>query len=303
MTIHILRASFFLLGILTTTLTVNSQDILQVVEKKVEKRLKVNTSDVIKIAADKAEIRINGWEKQEVKLLMKFTVSHQNRDVAKREMEYVKYAIFNETSQIEVRNMFVIPSDVSGITSIITIEYELWIPFTSPVEISNKYGDISLVNLDSKLKLKLELGNLFLDKIRGDAIATVLYGDIIGVGLAGKWNLIASKANITVQDAEGDFYIHANDGKISLATNRHLRNFNVDAVRTEVSLSVPDLSAYNWNLSTSYASIVTFDSELTQSIKKGGGGRTILKTPVTKSLPQVKISTSYNSIIIIKKTN
>lgn len=302
MTIHVLRISFFLLGILTTTLTVNSQDILQVVEKKVEKNLKVNNSDAIKIAADKAEIRINGWEKQEVKLIMKFTVSHRNKDVAKTEMEYVKYAVFNEASQIEVRNMFVIPSDVSGIKSIITVEYELWIPFTSPLEISNKYGDISLINLDSKLRLKLELGNLFLDKIRGDVIANVLYGDVTGAGLAGKWNLIASNANITVQDAEGDFHIHANDGKISLEAARHLRNFNVDAVRTEVSLSVPDLSAYNWNLSTSYAGIVTFDSELAKSIMKGGGGKTMLKTPVIKSLPYVKINTSYNSIII-KKIN
>ena len=95
----IFYTDFILLFLFLKIPDIKSQDIVHVVEKRIEKQFKTNLDEKIKIIANKAEIKINGWEKDELKLIIKFTASNKNKAIAEAELKYAKYSIFKEHNE------------------------------------------------------------------------------------------------------------------------------------------------------------------------------------------------------------
>ena len=120
---------------------VNCQQKLQVIEKIIEKEVPYKAGEIIKIAAEKADVKINGWNKNYIKFTLKLIARNENKEIAARELTYMKYAIGKEEGIIEFRNGFVFPQDVTSVMSSLRVVFELLVPYEGILQINEKYSE------------------------------------------------------------------------------------------------------------------------------------------------------------------
>jgi hypothetical protein len=83
------------------------------------------------------------------------------------------------------------------------INYRVMLPESSPVNISNKYGDVGMVSVTSDVELNLKYGNGNLQDIGGDLTLTVDYASSFSAGsVGGEADLALSYSQASFEDIE-----------------------------------------------------------------------------------------------------
>lgn len=59
-----------------------------------------------------------------------------------------------------------------------SVNYEVWMPATCKLDLTNKYGDVAVGDVENDVKLELKYGDGFLEDIDGDLELDLGYGDV-----------------------------------------------------------------------------------------------------------------------------
>lgn len=276
-----------------------AQQKLQVVEKIIEKDISGDKVEAIKIVCEKADVTIKGWDQDYIKFTLKLTARQEHKEVASRELSYIKYAITQQDGIVEFRNRFDFPDEVTYIKSALSVFYDIKVPFRVLVQLEGKYSNIELTDLTHEVDGTFEFGNVKLNKLSGQVKIISAYADVIGHDINATFFCRSNNANIYLENLRGSYRINSTFGTLVMLPKNILSDLKISANRTATDISIGDFDAYAYSLSADHGVIdMKHESYAQQIITNDKSQYFNSKRKVGK--PLIKIFTSYNKITLTK---
>ncbi|MDF7814440.1 hypothetical protein [Hymenobacter sp. YC55] len=274
---------------------VQAQRKVQVLTRTIEQTLPCPTGTLVRIRAEKATLKVQGWDKPSVQVVLRLSARHPERAIAERELPAVRYQIAKKGNTIDLVNYFAVPVGAPPVRSDLRAEYIVMMPAGNSLEIVNAYGRTELIELTGRQTLVQDFGEITLQDLQGSLEATIRYTELTGTNLNSAFVCHADKSAVQLTGAGGTYAISNAYGSIVFEPNDELKSAFVDATRTEVTIGVPKLSQYNYNLGTSQGKLVIPAS---YTPKRTLTGRNTLQVTNDAKLPLIRVSTSYAPITL-----
>jgi hypothetical protein len=295
-----MKATCYIIPVLLLTLAgrpLFAQTNVQVVEKTIVKNIPLSSTDVLKIVGEKAHLQINGWEENYVSLQIVFSAKNPLKETAEKELTYMKYSLSRETNSVEVRNSFIIPTQVTRVQSNLQVHYKIKVPRKSNLSISDKYGTIDMNNVDGNmLTITAEFTDINLHEIGGTITIQTNFGELRGTAIKGSLNCQSEKSQINLSGLEGMYTFNSSFGNIQLEFAQKLQGLLIKSNRTTIDIYSKKFQQYNYNLETKY-STVYIPEPYAKSVKKDNNLSSLNITNDAKN-PLIKIQTTYCPITI-----
>jgi hypothetical protein len=279
-----------------------AQTKIQVVTKTITRKLDFRKGTQLRITGEKASVNVKGWDKDYIGVTLLLTAKHPDRDVAEKELEHLKYFIKETGGVHDLGNYFLIAKGTSQIRANLKAEYELSVPENLPVTVSCKFGEVNLENIKGKYAIDLEYSKLNLNQAEGEMTVRSVFSDVKSLNTNLTLKCKADKADLDFTNAAGSYQIENTYGKIRLAAGGTLRNVNIKASRTSVTLLTGNFEGYNYDLTTSHAELVLPPQAKGRS-KQTSGEKSTYQHVGGKNLPTIKVLTTYSPITIRNQVN
>ena len=269
-----------------------------VVEKVVTRDVPFARNEFLKIVGEKATIRVTGWDKDFARVRLVFSAKSPDKAVAENELKYMKYALSRDGNTLEIRNTFIIPPETARTESSLEALYELTVPRKSKVEVTDKYGNVQLVDLEGELDVTVEFGDIHLQNVEGRTRIESSYGEVRGSDIGGTFFCKTGKSDVYLEDVKARCTFNSTYGNIQLTLRERSQELAIQATRTAVVVNVSDFGAYRYGLRTSHASIYVPGPYQKYVKGTGGSGTSTLDFAGAPNSPLLKVSTTFSSITI-----
>lgn len=231
------------------------QTTLHVVSKTIEKTMPYKNGYEVNIEGEKAEIKVETWDKNEVKVLTEIIAKHPDKAVAENDLDLMEYTAEQHGTDIYFRNYVAKkgPQPSSELKAIYTIT----LPADCPVYLKNNFGLTDVSNLTNSLKIHSEFSKILLENIQGSVGVNSRFGDIIGKKIDGDVNLTTRRSDITLHEIKGNWNINAHYGIMKFFTNPspELLTMNINAEKSDVYFFDPKPNLYGYSLTAHYGNI------------------------------------------------
>ena len=283
------------IGILALLIAISAngmaQTTLQVVSKTIEKTMPYKNGYEVNIEGEKAEIKVETWEKNEVKVLTEIIAKHPDKKIAERDLDLMEYTNAQHGKDIYFRNYISKsgPKPESDLKAIYTIT----LPADCPVYLKNNFGLTNVSNLTNSLKIHSEFSKILLENLQGSIGVNSRFGDITGRNIDGDVSLTTRRSDVTLHDIKGNWNINAQYGIMKFFTNPspELLTMNINAEKSDVYFFDPQPNYYGYTLTAHYGNISVPNDlkfnylENTNQLKKA-----IFSSQVGQSNISIKIS-------------
>ncbi len=256
---------------------------------KVDERTYVKGISKISIRGEKASVSLQGWNRSEVKVLLRPVSRNTDKEQAIADLKYIRYDAIQEGNLLVITNSF--EGELEQFTSNLSMEIEVLVPFSMPAQITNLYGPVQIENLAS-VSANVSFGSLSLTSISSNCSIAVRYSDIELNSISGKLDIKAEKSDIRAKTLSGTSTINCSYGEAHLALVSN-GNLAVKAYRTGLTVEVDVFEKFRYLLDAKGGNI-----NLPQGKK--------IRDKVVNIQPagasgQIDLSTSYCDISIITK--
>jgi len=275
--------------------TAQAQRKVQVLTRTIEQTLACPTGTLVRIRAEKATLKVQGWDKPSVQVVLKLSARHPERAIAEQELPAARYQIVRKGTIIDLVNYFAVPASMPPVRSDLRAEYTVMMPAGNPLEIINAYGHTELSDLTGRLLLTQDFGAVTLHNLRGSLEATVRYAELNGANLNCAFICRADKSAVQLTGAGGTYAISNTYGSIVLEPTDELKSAFVDATRTEVKVGVPRLALFNYHLSTNQGKLIIPAS---YTSKRTLTGRNVLEVSNDPKAALIRVLTSYAPVTL-----
>jgi hypothetical protein len=201
------------------------------------------------VSAEKAMIVVNGWDKNELKVVIKLIAKNIIRKSAESDLDILKYAIKETNQSIQLSNFFDNEGKYKGISSNLSAYYEMWCPVNSRIQITNLYGGITIKAFSGEISIKSGFCQVSLSQIIGKLVMESSYDNLNLERTNITCKINADKTDINFSDVAGNYNIKAQYGSISAQPSTGL-NMVVDALRTSVKVFTNNFDDFNYELKT-----------------------------------------------------
>lgn len=272
---------------------VQAQRKVQVLTRTIEQTLTCPPGTLVRIRAEKASLKVQGWDKPSVQVVLRLSARHPERAIAERELPAARYQIAKKGTTIDLVNYFALPVGAAPVRSDLRAEYIVMMPADNALELINAYGHTDLADLVGRQTLTQDFGKVTLHDLGGSLEATVRYTELTGASLNCVFICRADKSVVQITGAGGTYAISNSYGSVVLEPSDELKSAFIDATRTEVTIAVPQLGLFNYDFSTSQDKLVVpagYTPHRTLT------GRNTLQVTNAPKLPLIRVSTSYAPI-------
>lgn len=244
--------------------------------KKIEKSFKFTDNTKISIDNTYGDITINGWSKNIVQVAVSVEVNHERNNDAESLLSRIQTEIVNSGNIIKIQSVinksnegfftkyFSKSSSPDLDKSNLKINVTVNAPHKAKLDITNKFGDIIVGNKNSKLKIAIEHGDLWVNDTITSANIDMKFGKISSKKIShGSITLKNGAAKIAKSD---QLYITSSGSKLNIESVRLLElNSSKDEIyikyannlqgNLEFSKLEVDLIGDEVNLSTKIADV------------------------------------------------
>ncbi len=236
-------------------LGLNGQVALQVVTKTIEKTMPYKNGYEVNIEGEKAEIKVETWERNEVRVLTELIAKHPDRKVAENDLDLMEYSAEQHGKDIYFRNY--ISKKGARPESELKAIYTITLPADCPVYLKNNFGLTNVSNLSNSLRIQSEFSKILLENLRGDINVNSRFGDITGRKIDGNVSMTTRRSDITLYEIKGTWNINARYGVMKFFTNPspELLTMNVNAEKSDVYFFDPQPDFYGYTLTAHYGNI------------------------------------------------
>ncbi len=269
-----------------------------VVEKVVTRDVAFSQNESLRIDGEKATVQVMGWDKDFVRVRLVFSAKSPDKAVAERELGYMKYALSREGNTLEIRNTFFIPPETTRTQSNLEALYELTVPRKSRVEVTDKYGNVKLEDLEGELDVTVEFGDIHLQNVEGRINVESSYGEVRGSDIGGTFSCKTGKSDVYLEDVKAHCTFNSTYGNIHLALGEKPQGLALKANRTAVVVNTPHFGAYRYGLRTTHAAIYVPDAYKKYVKGTGSSGTWTLDFAGAPNNPLISVSTTFSSITI-----
>lgn len=274
---------------------VQAQAMLEVAAKTIEKQLSCNSESTIILNGENATIRIDTWNKDEVKVKLKLITKHRIRTVAVEELDNIKYVIEKKGNTIYLRNYF-LSQNKSATGCILKVEYELTVPARSNFSIKNNLGDVEVKNTEGKLDIEAKFGDINLSNTKGTIGINLSLGDIQADQVDGTITIQATHSELRMEKLSGKYYLKLVSSDLSFRPANRVELLDIETKNGDVNLFFNPGDNYNYTFNTSYGEIRVpdiFKSKVTKEQNKSS-----FKYSINHPGPSVFISSDFGNITL-----
>ncbi|MBO3271259.1 hypothetical protein [Hymenobacter defluvii] len=285
------RAGVLVLLWLLSSLGAQAQQKVQVVTRTLEQRWVCKPNTPVRIRAEKATLRVQGWDKPIVQVVLRLSARHPDRAVAERDLAAAQYRLQQNVSAINLVNFFSLPAGAPAVQSDLRAEYTVMMPAGNHLVAANTYGQTSLIDLYGWQQLEQDFGKITLQNLQGTVAITARYADMTASDVEANFTCEANKSAVQLFRIGGTTVIHNQYGSVHAQPTADLRKLTVEADRTEVVVSAPQPEQFTYQLSVQQGTLQV--PAVYQANQRSAGGRATLTTMATQLRPVVRVSTSY----------
>ncbi|SFN32533.1 Putative adhesin [Chitinophaga sp. YR627] len=273
-----------------------SQSADQTVNRLYTQDIPGTPSTLLAIRAEKAAVTITGWEKNYIQLRISFQASHPDKKIAQQELAYMRYALTKEKDRIELTNIFTLPAAIDRIQSKLAIKIELLVPENNALDITDKYGNITLSRLSGKIDLHISFGDLQLTTISGQVKIAATYSEIRGSHVnTTSLHCTDEKSRIAMDLDSGNYTFLSKYGDIDLSLKK-ISSLDIKSTRTDITLRPQDLNACRYRIVSTDGTLYLPETYAARQVKKGNQYAFI--TTGATTLPLLAVNANYNSVTI-----
>ncbi|MBN2520899.1 MAG: hypothetical protein JXB17_10370 [Bacteroidales bacterium] len=233
--------------------TIVSQNKVQVVTRIVEKELIYNKENIL-INTEKAKLNINGWDKNLVAVGLKIHSKNVDKEIARKELDYMKYSIVSQNSQIIIHNSILLSNNIEPLLSNISVEYEIWVPNGVKIFINNKFGSGCITNLNAKIEAYLEYCDMDIKNMQGQLKLNIKIGDLTIKHSNIKTKIETNYSEVNMDNISGNYYLKTNYGSINIIPDL-LFDLTIEADKTDIFFINSNCDEFNLELETTFGKI------------------------------------------------
>ncbi len=277
----------------------HGQTTLQVVTKVMENTFPYKNGTEVNIEGEKAEIRVETWNRSEVKVLVELISKNTDKKTAQEDLDRMVYSTEQAGKNLYFRNYVSSPKGSKKATSDLKAIYTITLPADCPVYLKNNYGLSQISNLSKALRINSQFSKINMENVSGQIGIDTRFGDIEGHDIDGNVTINSRRSDITLHDIKGTWNINSQYGVMKFFTNPspELLTMNINAEKSDVYFFDPKPNYYGYTLTAHYGSI-TVPNDLkfnylqnTNELKKA-----IFSSNIGKSNISIKIS--FGDIVI-----
>ncbi len=230
-----------------------SQETVHVITRKTEKEFAVQPKSRLTINAERGIIIIKSWNENNVKVTLKLVAKNKELETAREEVQYMQYTLTEGRNEIILKNVLLLPSkkEYSELSSIIRAEYDIYIPDNMPVTIRNKFGSVTLRNLNATLNIDLEYSDLTLHDCNAELDLFINTGDLVCSRSELNATIETRYSQINFNQVKGDIKLIMMYGNIYISLSNDL-TMDLTANRTDVLLVNRECSEYKIKINGEY---------------------------------------------------
>lgn len=250
--------------------------------KTINKQFPITLDGTVKINNRYGAVAIKTWDNNEVKVEVVITVDAHSEDRAQDVFDRITIDFNSSRDFVSATTEIASKSGWSSwwggnSNDSYKINYEVYMPKTNHLDLSNKYGDSYVAALEGSVNLEIKYGNIQLDQIDNDVRLVLGYGNAsmvsahklglevkyskVKIGTATDIDIVSKYSNITIDEAQDvrseTKYDHYHLGMI----NDYHNVGKYDDVRIKVAASVRASAKYSDYIVTHLKKWADFDLE------------------------------------------
>ena len=291
-----IRKSLFFAGLMILSCIIQVNMAHAGAGRELNDSIPAGTSDVINISARKADITIHSWDKPMVRVYVRIAVSHSDETTAKRELQYVHCNTGKTGKNIYINNYFSLPAGVNRINSVISVNYEIYVPAKTSLIINNDYGNCEVNGVNGLINLNNNYGNIYLNNLQGIIRIYAKLCNIKADLLYGESEFNTENSDYSVKNLNGNVTISNKVGKLLIEPGDRLRFLKINSSNSEVELKVRNFDNFNYVLNTKNAEVKIADKFNHYPFKRKSDSEVYYTSGSNK--PAIEIYTSFNNIKI-----
>jgi len=152
--------------------------------KSYSKTYPVDGNDQVVLDNRYGSITVNTWARNEVKVDVQIKVGADNNDAAQKLLDNVTISddkngnsVAFKTNINQIKNTWTSIFNGNKGNHQLQIDYVVYMPARNELVVSNRYGNVSLPNLDGKVTLNCAYGDLAAKTLNNEAVIQLKYGN------------------------------------------------------------------------------------------------------------------------------
>lgn len=249
------------IALFITTLAFSTQ-VLAVEDPMVEKKktysksYAVSSADKISLRNQFGELKINTWDKNEVKVDVTITAEAGTDERAQRLLDAIDIEDGKSGNSVYFKTRIGNNNNNrgKGEKQSFNIDYVVYLPSGNYLDARNEFGPITMGDYKGKVYLESKFGSLTTGNLSGNADVNVEFGQ----GNIGGMN----SGEVTIKFSQGVVHKLSGDVKavleysgVKLGVENNIKNLQVKNSYTQLYLDVPTNLSANFDISTSFSDV------------------------------------------------
>lgn len=268
----------------------------QLVTKTASRDIPCVPSSVLSVNAEKAMIDITGWHNNYIQVKLSFSATHPDKQIAQKELAYMRYAISKDGDLIELHNVFQLPANIDRIQSRLEVRIELMVPVGNKLQVKNRYGNINIRQLSASTSVDIAFGDLYLSELTGNVQLIAAYSDVRGSRInVSSLTCKDEKSKVALELNEGSYSFTSKYSDLDLTTHK-ISALNIRSARTDVTIRSQYPDAYRYNISSKDGTLYLPEKYAHRLIKRGN--RSVFVHTGAAAATAITIDATFNSVTI-----
>ncbi len=215
----------------------------------------IGKNRIININSKKANLKITRWDKQMVWVKTRITFQNKDPEMAGKELEYSRFNFLKTVSGINMSNFFSLPPGTEIIQSIVTVDYQVFLPEKVNLVINNEYGSCSVDDLEAFVNLNNKYGDIRLNRVKGQFRVFATLCDIQMNNFSGNFEIFSSNSDIILKNINGQVKVNNKVGTIILEPGEGLDFLTVNSTYSEIDVMMKEINRFNYELTAENATV------------------------------------------------
>jgi len=169
----------------TTTLSANPAYLSKDFTKTIKKEFPIDAKGKVNIENRYGKVDVSTWERERVKIDVRITVRASNEARAQEGFDRIKIDFSDNREYVSAttqigegeKSFWNSWTNAWGGKIDFTIDYQVYMPASCDLDLSNKYGDSHIASLAGDVNINIKYGNFELQETEGDLEVVLGYGN------------------------------------------------------------------------------------------------------------------------------
>lgn len=273
--------------------------------KSYSKSYALSGSDKVRLNNQFGEMKINTWDKNEVKVDVQISGKSDDEPRAQEILDRISIQDGKESGAVYFKTQFADQkkkeNDREHRNEGMSIDYTVYLPANSTLEVSNQFGPMTIPDFRGAVDIESKFGSLKAGKLSNNKEVSVEFGKAdIALVNGGALNIKFSEG--TVGKLSGDIKSDLEFSNVKLNLDNDVKTLNINNSYSQVYLDLDKNFSASWDIHTSHGD---FSNKTAFAIKeeagddKGYGPRFSKNYKGTSGggTAKVKINSSFGEIV------